>query len=157
MGIHRRSNNNLLGLGYRKYLLGTEESNFKKAASIGLGICMGIMPVWGWQMALAMTLAYFLKLNKVLTVVASNISIPPMIPFILYGSYTLGGMILASPDAVQRKVHYTLEFVRQNLVQYLVGSVVLAVGMGLLTGLITFGLLSLFRRKRHASHAGNTE
>ena len=41
----------------RKYLFNPEESNFKKSASIALGIFMGIAPVWGWQMAIALALA----------------------------------------------------------------------------------------------------
>jgi glycosyltransferase involved in cell wall biosynthesis len=135
---------------YRKYLLSPEESNFKKAASIGLGICMGILPVWGWQMALAVTAAHFLKLNKVLTVVASNISIPPMIPFILYFSYAMGGLIINAPTELQDGVKYTLEFVKQNLFQYLVGAVVLAIIMGFATGLLALAILSLFRRKQPA-------
>jgi uncharacterized protein (DUF2062 family) len=136
---------------YRKYLLSPHESNFKKAASVGLGVCMGIMPFWGWQMAIAIGLAYFLKLNKVLTVVASNISIPPMIPFILWGSYALGGMIINSPSEIQEGTKFTLEFVRDNLFQYAVGAVFLSLGMGLLTGLLTLSLLTLFRRKQPLS------
>jgi glycosyltransferase involved in cell wall biosynthesis len=133
---------------YRRYLLSPHESNFKKAASIGLGICLGIMPVWGWQMAIAIALAHFFRLNKVLTVVASNISIPPMIPFILWGSYALGGLIIDSPTELQEGAKYTLEFVRDNLFQYITGAVALALAMGLLTGLLTLGVLALFRRKK---------
>jgi uncharacterized protein (DUF2062 family) len=93
-------------------------------------------------------MAYFFKLNKVLTVVASNISIPPMIPLILWGSYALGGVIISSPTEIQEGAKYTLEFVRDNIFQYAVGAVTLAIGMGLLTGLLTLALLSLFRRKQ---------
>jgi uncharacterized protein (DUF2062 family) len=102
-------------------------------------------------MAIAIGLAYFLKLNKVLTVVASNISIPPMIPFILWGSYALGGMIINSPSEIQEGTKFTLEFVRDNLFQYAVGAVFLSLGMGLLTGLLTLSLLALFRRKQPLS------
>lgn len=142
---------------YRKYLLSPDESNFKKAASIGVGISMGIMPVWGWQMAVAIAIAYFLKLNKALTIVASNISIPPMIPFILWGSYAFGGIIINAPTELEGGVKYTLEFVRQNIVQYLVGAVSLSIVMGLLSALITFALLSVFRRKRPSAVSGSIE
>jgi glycosyltransferase involved in cell wall biosynthesis len=136
---------------YRKYLLSPHESNFVKAASIGLGVFMGILPVWGWQMAIAITLAHFLKLNKALTIVASNISIPPAIPFILWGSYALGGLIISSSTELEEGTRYTLEFVRDNLFQYVTGAVVLALAMGILTGLLTLGLLSVFRRKQAAA------
>ena len=54
---------------------------------------MGIAPFWGWQMGIALLLAMFFKLNKVITLVASNISIPPMIPVIVYLSYLFGGYV----------------------------------------------------------------
>jgi glycosyltransferase involved in cell wall biosynthesis len=133
---------------YRKYLLSPEESNFKKAASIAVGICIGILPIWGWQIATAIAVSYFLRLNKALTVVASNISIPPMIPFILYGSYAMGGVILDTPTELVGGVHYTLEFVKQNLLQYLIGAVALAISSGLAVGLFTWLLLSVFRRRQ---------
>jgi len=45
---------------------------------------------WGYQMLATLFLAHVLKLNKVIAIVAANISIPPMIPFLLYGSYLTG-------------------------------------------------------------------
>ena len=45
-----------------------------------LGIFMGIVPIWGYQMLATLFLAHVLKLNKVIAIVAANISIPPMIP-----------------------------------------------------------------------------
>jgi glycosyltransferase involved in cell wall biosynthesis len=131
----------------RKQLLDPDESNFKKSASIAIGIFMGIMPVWGWQMAIALALAILLKLNKAITLVASNISIPPLIPFILLGSYMTGGMILNNHKAIQWDAGITLEFVKKNFFQYLIGSLVFGAVMGLLAGAFTWALLSIFRRK----------
>lgn len=140
---------------YRKYLLSPDESNARKAASIGLGVCVGILPIWGWQIATAIALSFFFRLNKVLTVVASNISIPPMIPLILYGSYLLGGVILHSRVNAAGDIDYTLEFVKQNLIQYVVGAVALAILAGVAASLLTWTLLSLFRKKQSmkAEHA----
>ena len=53
--------------------------------AIMLGVFMGIVPIWGYQMLATLFLAHVLKLNKVIAIVAANISIPPMIPFLLYG------------------------------------------------------------------------
>jgi len=136
---------------YRKYLLSPDETNFKKAASIGMGISIGILPIWGWQIATAIAASYFLKLNKVLTVVASNISIPPMIPFILYGSYALGGVLQGTPTEPADEIRYTLEFVKQNLVQYLIGAIALSIAAGLLTMLVTWLMLALFRKNPDAT------
>ena len=36
---------------------------------------MGIVPVWGYQMLTTLFLAHLLRLNKVIAIVAANISI----------------------------------------------------------------------------------
>jgi glycosyltransferase involved in cell wall biosynthesis len=131
----------------RKHLLDPEESNFKKSASIALGVFMGIAPVWGWQMAIALALAILLKLNKAITLIASNISIPPMIPFILFGSYMTGGLVLGNHREISFDSGITLEFVKNNIVQYITGALVFGLAMGILAGLATWLILAIFRKK----------
>lgn len=121
------------------------ESNFRITLAVMFGVFMGIIPVWGYQMILAGVLAHFMGLNKVIAVVASNISLPPMIPFLLYGSYATGGWILDRP--VSLTLHeVSFDTIRDSLVQYLAGSVVFALFCGLLAGLICITMLSVFRK-----------
>jgi glycosyltransferase involved in cell wall biosynthesis len=137
----------------RKHLFSPEESNFKKSASIALGVFMGIAPVWGWQMAIALTLAIMLKLNKAITLVASNISIPPVIPFILFASYLTGGLVFNNPNELNFDSGITFEFVKKNLLQYIVGALIFGAAMGLLAGSVTWLLLTAFRRKQKTAPA----
>ncbi len=60
------------------------------ALAVGLGLFWGIAPFWGFQMVIAAALAHRLRLNKAITLLASNISVPPLVPFILAGSIGLG-------------------------------------------------------------------
>lgn len=131
----------------RKHLLSPDESNLKKSASIALGVFMGIAPVWGWQMAIALALAYLFRLNKAITLIASNISIPPVIPLILFGSYLTGGLVLGNHREIQFDEGITFEFVKNNLLQYVVGALAFGLAMGILAGLTTWAILSIFRRK----------
>jgi glycosyltransferase involved in cell wall biosynthesis len=131
----------------RKHLLNPDESILKKSASIALGIFMGIAPVWGWQMAIALALAIMFKLNKAITLLAANISIPPLIPFILLASYLTGGIILDNHQDISLDSGITFEFVKKNLFQYIVGALVFGAAMGILSGLVTWSVLKLFRRK----------
>jgi glycosyltransferase involved in cell wall biosynthesis len=132
----------------RKHLLNPDESNFKKSASIALGIFMGIAPVWGWQMAIGLALAILFKLNKAITLVAANISIPPLIPFILFASYLTGGLILNNHEPLDFDAGITLEFVKKNFFQYILGALALGAAMGLLAGALTWVLLAIFRKKK---------
>lgn len=131
----------------RENITHSPESNERITGAVMLGIFMGIIPIWGYQMITAFLLAHLLKLNKVITLVASNISIPPMIPFILFGSYATGAWLLDKPlnfsiDAM------SLEFVMSSLLQYILGSVVFAVICSLVIGLISYVLLKIFRKPK---------
>lgn len=130
----------------REQVLHSKDSNARIACSVGLGVFCGIVPVWGYQMILAGVSAYALRLNKVISVVASNISIPPMIPFILYGSLAAGSLLMGKPVFVPLS-EISFQTAWQSLAQYLLGSVALAVAAGLTLGALTFIILSIFRRR----------
>jgi len=148
---------------FNKHILDSEESNAVKAFSAAFGIFMGIIPIWGYQMATAIVLAVFFRLNKALVLLTAQISVPPLIPFILYFSYKTGGLVLgkymdnddfiAINDWLQN--HLIPLWVEQkfpdmvgNLFQYLVGSVIFASVAATLTGLLTYGLLVTLRKRK---------
>ena len=126
----------------RQHLLNKDESNFKKAASIGFGVFMGIIPIWGFQMAVALVLATLFRLNKALTLIASNISIPPMIPIIVFLSFLLGRFWIAK-NAVNMifSRNITVKAMWLNLQQYVFGSITLAIIAGVLAYFITYMVL----------------
>ncbi len=131
-----------------KHLLSVHQSDRVKAMSIGLGVFMGIVPIWGFQLLASVALAALLRLNKVLVLIACNISIPPMIPLIIFVSYRCGSYWVgaaATPLAFSKSL--TVAFVSQHLRQYIYGSITLAFAAGLAAGLLTYGVLKLFKRK----------
>lgn len=132
-----------------KQVLHSKDSNAKMAAAMGWGVFCGVIPIWGYQMVFAGLSAHFMKLNKVVAMVFSNISIPPMIPFLLYGSVVLGALVLGVENAFTLD-GITLETVAQSLTQYIVGSVALAIILGLLVFIIS--LLAMIICKRRPSN-----
>ncbi|MEG0891933.1 MAG: DUF2062 domain-containing protein [Bacteroidales bacterium] len=131
---------------FNKHIRHSKESDRKIALSVGLGIFCGIIPLWGYQMITAGILAYFLKLNKVISIASSNISIPPMIPFILYGSLLTGGVLLGVPTFTSLS-QINLESISTSMAQYIIGSIVLAIISAIIIGIITFITLKCFRRE----------
>lgn len=127
------------------------ESNLRITLSVMLGVFFGIAPLWGYQMIVAGVSAHFLRLNKVLAVVASNISIPPMIPFLLYGSYVTGGWILGLPLTLDL---HTVSFdaLRTSLLQYLAGSVVFGLLCSGVAGVVLLPVLASLRKKTERKH-----
>jgi uncharacterized protein (DUF2062 family) len=109
---------------------------------------MGIVPIWGFQLMVAIPAAILLRLNKALVILAANISIPPMIPLILFLSHRMGVMWMGEQAvSLNFSRDITLELIKQNLTQYLWGSVTLAIVGGLLTGIVSFLLMKISKRK----------
>jgi len=110
---------------------------------------MGIVPVWGFQLIIAIALAFAFRLNKVLVILAANISIPPMIPLILFLSH-LTGSIWMGDDAQYFlfSEEITFERVQTSLVQYVLGAVTLAIVAGAIAGGLTYVGLKIFRKQK---------
>jgi len=128
-----------------KKLLGSGESSMKLSLATGFGVFMGIVPIWGFQMITAAFLAHIFKLNKALVLVASNISIPPMMPVIIYLSFVMGRLFVANPVNIAFDKNITLESAKISFIQYIYGSIPLAISAGLLAAIFTYIFL-YFRR-----------
>lgn len=131
-----------IALFFRTQFINSEESIARKSAAVAFGVFMGIIPIWGYQLMSALILAHFLKLNKAIVGVAANISIPPMIPFLLYGSLKTGQFVLQkdlSDNIFNNSI--TFETIKQHLFEYVVGSCVFSVVMAAILGGTTFLIL----------------
>jgi len=122
-----------------------EESNLRKSSSISFGFFMGIIPLWGFQLLIGIPMAFFFRLNQALFIGAANISIPPMIPFIVWLSYYIGGFYYANATPLPELSEITLADIHVNFMQYSVGAVILAIASAIVSFVLSFSLLSLFR------------
>ncbi|QKJ63300.1 DUF2062 domain-containing protein [Flavobacterium sp. M31R6] len=123
-------------------ILESSDSNAKKAFSIALGVFIGICPFWGFQTILVLSLAVLLKLNKAIAFTFSNISFPPFIPFIIYGSLKIGSFFVTSDKSLILNSDMTFVDIQKNIAQYVVGSFILATFMAILFGLTSYLLLA---------------
>ncbi len=132
---------------FNKQVLHSSDSNLRMACAMGWGIFCGIIPLWGYQMIFAAITAHFMRLNKVVAVVFSNISIPPMIPFILYGSVVLGAAILRTENPFTLD-SISIEKIGISLTQYIVGGFALAVAAGFVVFCVSWLIMTLCNKKR---------
>lgn len=109
-----------------------------KALSVGVGVAIGFSPFWGLQTLIAIGVVWIFKLNKVLTVSASYITFPPLIPLAIGLQWLMGEWFFPPEGGIPRVYAYAL------------GSVLLSAGTGLLAFLLVWGTL-LLRRKRLAN------
>jgi glycosyltransferase involved in cell wall biosynthesis len=137
---------------YRSLLdqvLHSEHSDAVKAFSVGFGVFMGIIPIWGFQLVTAIFLAILFRLNKALVIISANISIPPMIPVIIFLSYKMGGLWMGENSTrLSFSRDITLDQVRLNFVQYVYGSITLAVFAAIAAGMATWVVLALLKLRK---------
>lgn len=137
--------------GFKKFfledILESSDSNFKKSSAIALGIFIGISPFWGFQTVLLFTFAALFRLNKVIAYLASNVSFPPFIPFVIYGSLKMGSYFVSNDAPLILDSSVTLDDIQKNATQYIVGSLILASVLALTFGLISYLLLTAFSSK----------
>lgn len=119
-----------------------------KAFSMALGVFWGIVPLWGFQTVGVLGSAYALRLNKLIAFAFSNVSLPPFIPLIIFGSLKTGSWLVASPGMPEGPLSF--EVVQQHLFQYLVGSSVLAVLLAAMAGVGGYLILTCISRTKTA-------
>jgi glycosyltransferase involved in cell wall biosynthesis len=118
----------------------------KLAAAVGLGLFFGILPIWGFQMLVAFAVASYFKLNRAIVLLVSNISIPPMIPLIVFVSFKFGALFVEEPVRFFTMEGITQESIYLQLKQYLIGSTILAFVIGV-TGFLLTRILVNFKPK----------
>lgn len=127
-----------------------QESNLLKAKSIGFGVFMGIVPVWGFQLLIGIPLALYFRLNKALFLLAANISIFPFTPLVLAASLVTGKIMLGYDDWSLNILEMDLAQFKEAGIAFFLGGAVLAVLGGLLSFLISFLLLQWLRKPKAA-------
>ena len=120
----------------------------RMASAVGLGLFVGIAPIWGFQMLVAAALAHRLRLNKAITLLASNISIPPMVPLILFGSMAVGHWLFTGETLELSPRQMTKAHAVEYLWQWVVGSLAFGVIVAAVGAITTYLIARLVRKER---------
>ena len=129
-----------------KNLFQIEETNERKAWAVAWGVFMAIFPLWGLQTLIALGGAQLLRLNKIIVLCASGISVFPVMPFVMYAGLLTGGLFVSDPQYLTFSMEITKDDILPALTQYLIGSSVLAVVSGAMLGILSYWVLE-FRKK----------
>ncbi len=130
---------------WKEDVIKSNEPAHKKAAAVALGVFVGMSPFWGLHTLLVFLLAAIFRLNKVIAFIFSNISIPPLIPFIIYASYQMGSLVTG--NGIQWELQFadfdSAAEVLEGLGQYILGSFALAAITALLLWIVFYFLFSV--------------
>ncbi|WP_240927828.1 DUF2062 domain-containing protein, partial [Cellulophaga sp. Z1A5H] len=121
--------------GFKRFIIEdvikNNDSPLKKASSIALGVFIGISPLWGFHTILVLSLALILKLNKTIAFTFSNVSLPPFIPFVVFGSFQMGNLLLGQNSTFNiPEIIADFETLKQLKI-YIIGSFALAATVAL--------------------------
>jgi len=138
--------------GFKRFFyedfLQSSDPPIKKALSIALGIFIGLTPLWGFHTLIVISLAVLFKLNKVIAFAFSNVSMPPLIPFVVLLSLKAGALVTGNEISFSM-ADITQDFeTLKHLRTYIIGSLVLATISALFFGLLGYFLLLFFNRKK---------
>jgi len=114
-------------------------------AAVGLGVVFGCSPFFGFQFVMALLIAVPLRLNKLAVAIGTQVSTPPLTPFIIFAGANLGELMLH-----HRLLPLTMTAIRamparklaeQFLLAWTVGGLTLGVLLGTIVGAaFTFGV-----------------
>lgn len=102
-------------------------------------------------MLTALALSFVFRLNKVLVILASNISFGPMTPIIIFISHRVGAIWMG--DDAQRltfATDLTLDRVKADLLQYVAGAITLAIAAGVIFAIVTYGFLKINKQLKRS-------
>lgn len=135
--------------GFRRFvredILELNDSPFNKSLVVGLGVFVGISPLWG-HTVVVLALATLFRLNRLLAFLFSNVSFPPFIPFIIAGSLFMRAPFVGGSSFFHQS-ELNMDLVKHHIVQYLVGSFVLALLSAVLIGSLSYVFFLKFSKK----------
>lgn len=122
-------------------------SPHKGALSLAIGVCVGIMPIYGFQILFLMALTPVLRLNWPLAFLGSCVSSPPFLPFLIAAGIAIGKVVA---PALHITIHPAsgMGALAKGGIEWFAGSVVLALGAALLTYGIFYPVLSGLNRRK---------
>jgi predicted LPLAT superfamily acyltransferase/uncharacterized protein (DUF2062 family) len=109
--------------------------------AVGVGVWIGCTPFFGFHTLIAAALALVFRLNAVYVWLGTQISIPPLAPFLAIASIAIGARITQS----QWHVHSNSAGIFSW--NWLLGSVILGAGLGVLSGLGSYFAAKKIQRR----------
>ena len=134
-------------------LVAEDATPVRLGVAVGVGVLFACTPFYGLQVVLALLVAWPLRLNKIAVALGTQLSIPPLFPFIAFASISIGGLILHGKllPVTRAQISNTpaRELVRQLGPAWVVGGLVLGLAAGTLIGV----MVTLLAKRARAGSA----
>jgi uncharacterized protein (DUF2062 family) len=120
----------------------------RAAASVAIGLAIGVTPLWGVHWLLVLAICVPLRLDGGVAFLASNVSLPFIAPFITFAELEVGSLLvrghwLGMTAAEARSIVLTTV-----LAEVGVGTLVMMVGSAIVGGALAYAMVAWRRRAR---------
>ena len=139
-------------------LLRTHRSPARLGLAVGLGVLIGTTPFFGFHMLIASALAFIFRLNAAAMVIGTQISIPPLAPFLILASVFTGHRVLVAlgASAPLEDLHGPLgkeivPIALHHFGQWCLGALVVGAVLGLVFGTFAYVAAKKLRPTRNWS------
>ena len=127
------------------------------ATAVGVGVLIAVLPLYGIQTLLAIYTARRLHINIPVTLLATQISLPPFIPILIFMNIQTGYLILhgrfLSPQFMEHQQLSWQGIFSTYLMPMLLGGLICGLTLGTLAVLMTRAMLGRMHRKSAAARA----
>ena len=126
-------------------LFKTHRSPGEFSSALGLGVFVGCTPFFGFHTLIIAALAFFLRLNVVVMWIGTHVSTPLLAPFVVMAEIWIARhwLGMAGVDGNSHK---------QDFMQWMAGSLVLGVGLGLAVTLLCYGIAKFYQKRKPRSN-----
>ncbi|HEY2996656.1 MAG TPA: DUF2062 domain-containing protein [Methylomirabilota bacterium] len=118
-------------------LLPHDESPWRVALALAVGVFISFTPFWGVQTLLALLIATVARLNRAVTVAGTWLNLPWFAPFVYAGAVKLGAWLMPHLSGLAGVSAWLL-----------IGTTALGFAASVLTWLIAFGVIRARRARR---------
>lgn len=115
--------------------------------AVGVGVFVGSSPFYGFHALLGLALAKLLRLNIVAVVAGTNISLPFVAPFLVYGSVQAGHLVLHGEWLALDADQLSLEVAGRTLLAWCLGAGLVGGVLGFVGGGVTYLVVRALRSK----------
>ena len=146
----QRKKRELLRDAWRR-LRGGELTPSRAAASIAIGLAVGVTPLWGAHWAIILAICLPLRLDAGIALLASQISLPFIAPFITLAEIEIGARVLrGSWLALRRDDLRTLDL-STVASEVAIGTLIMAASAAVLGGSIGYAIVTVIQRRKRKS------
>jgi len=132
-----------------KKLIRSKDSPQKIARGFAIGVFWGIMPTFGFAIVFSLPTAILLKGNKFAAVVGTFVANPLTAPFFYPFEYKIGQLILRTDPLPFSWEFFSLKSLLSLGKSFLIGGVIFAIGMALLTYILVSQIIARYRSRHH--------